>query len=326
MKAIVQDKYGSSQVLKVENTAKPKPKDHEVLVHVMATALNAPDWRLLRGKPLFMRLVTGLMRPKDRIKGCDFSGEVVEVGRDISAFKVGDLVMGDLADAGFGAFADYVCVREDLVAYKPQSLSHLEAAALPLTAVTALQGVRDIGGVQKGESVLIIGASGGVGTYALQLSKYFGAFVTGVTSERSEKQAKELGADEVVLYTKVPLEGLEKKFDLIIAVNGYNKLKTYKKLLKDKGRFVMIGGKSIGQILFVTAFAGLMSRKDGKKFKALLAKTSAKDLTYIAELAESRHIKVVIDKTINFEDIPKGLMELEKGHVSGKLVAWVNEK
>lgn len=326
MKAIIQNKYGPAELLKVEDIEKPRPKENEVLIHVKATALNAPDWRLLRGKPFFMRLVTGILRPKDKIKGCEFSGEIVEINQNVSEFKVGDLVIGDLSDAGLGAFADYVCVNKDLLAYKPNSLSHIEAAALPLTAVTALQGVRDVGEVKSGESVLLVGASGGVGTYALQLSKHFGAFVTAVTSERSEKQAKELGADEVVLYTKVPLEGLEKKFDLIIAVNGYNKLKTYKKLLKEKGRFVMIGGKSIRQILFVTAFAGLLSRKNGKKFKALLAKQSAKDLTYIAELADKKMIKVVIEKTLSFAEIPKGIIELEKGHVGGKIVAWVNQK
>ncbi|PKM54022.1 Alcohol dehydrogenase [Petrocella atlantisensis] len=324
MKAIVQEQYGSVEVLKVLEVEMPTPKNNEVLIQVKATALNAPDWRLLKGKPLVMRMMTGLIRPKNKIKGCEFSGRIVELGQGITDFKVGDTVMGDVADAGFGAFSDYICVKSSLLARKPESLTHIEAAALPVTAVTALQGVRNIGQLKAGEDVLVVGASGGVGSYALQIAKYFGGNVTAVISEKNEKQAKDLGADEVLVYTKIPLDHIEYKYDLIIAVNGYNKIETYSKLLKPQGRLVMIGGKSMKQIIFVTAFGGLISRKNGKKFKGLLARANGKDLSYIGNLVDKKEIRPVIEKEIPFEDIPKGLSELEKGHVSGKIVVWVN--
>lgn len=325
MKAIVQEQYGSAEVLKVLEVEKPKPNNSEVLIKVKATALNAPDWRLLRGKPFVMRMMTGLIRPKNKIKGCEFSGQIVELGQGITDFQLGDEVIGDIADEGFGAFSDYVSVKTSLLAKKPQSLSHLEAAALPLTAVTALQGVRDIGQLKAEEDVLVIGASGGVGSYVLQLAKYFGGNVTAVTSERNLEQAKDLGAQEVIDYTKKPLVNIGNKYDLVIAVNGYNKIKTYRKLLKPEGRLVMIGGKSMKQIIFVTAFGGLLSRKNGKKFKGLLAKANGKDLSYIVNLVDRKEIRPVIEKEIIFEDIPRGLAELEKCHVSGKIVAWVNK-
>ena len=325
MKAIVQEEYGMADVLKVLEVEIPTPKNEEVLIRVRATALNAPDWRLLRGKPFIMRMMTGLARPKNKIKGCEFSGQIVELGQGATEFQVGDEVIGDIADYGFGAFSDYVCVKTSLLAKKPQSLSHLEAAALPLAAVTALQGVRDIGQLKAKEDVLVIGASGGVGTYVLQLANYYGGNVTAVTSERNVEQAKDLGAHEVIDYTKKPLVNIMNKYDLIIAVNGYNTTKTYKKLLKPQGRLVMIGGKSMKQIIFITAFGGWISRKKGKKFNGLLAKANGKDLSFIVNLVDNKEIRPVIEKEISFEDIPKGISELEKGHVSGKIVAWVNK-
>jgi NADPH:quinone reductase-like Zn-dependent oxidoreductase len=325
MKVIVQEEYGMADVLKVLEVEIPTPNNSEVLIKVKATSLNAPDWRLLRGKPFIMRMMTGLARPKNKIKGCDFSGQIVELGQGVTEFQVGDEVIGDIADYGFGAFSDYVCVKTSLLAKKPQSLSHLAAAALPLAAVTALQGVRDIGQLKAGEDVLVIGASGGVGTYVLQLAKYYGGKVTAVTSERNVEQAKDLGAHDVIDYTKKPLVNIRNKYDLILAVNGYNKTNTYKKLLKPQGRLVMIGGKSMMQIIFVTAFGGLISRKNGKKFNGLLAKANGKDLSFIVNLVDNKEIRPVIEKEIQFEDIPKGISELEKGHVSGKIVAWVNK-
>jgi len=324
MKAIIQEVYGPASVLKLAEVEKPLPKEGEVLVHVMATSLNAPDWRLLRGKPLMMRLSSGLFRPKHIIKGTDVSGIVAEVGKGATRFKVGDEVYGDLADAGFGAFADYVSVKETLLAHKPKSLSHLESAALPLTSVTALQGVRNLGKVRKDERVLIVGASGGVGSYALQLAKYCGAHVTAVTGTKHINQATALGADAVINYTVTPLDTLKATYDLIIAINGYNSLATYRKLLAPQGRFVMIGGKSMRQILQITAFGGMLSKKDGQSFKGLLAKPSAEDLSTIAELIYEKRLVPVIEKEIPFDEIPKGIAELEKGHVGGKVVAWVN--
>lgn len=325
MKAIIQEEYGSADLLEILEIEKPRPKDNEALVHVKATALNAPDWRLLRGKPLVMRLMTGLFKPKNKVKGCEFSGQIVELGQGCRDFQVGDEVIGDLADEGFGAFADYVCVKTSLLAKKPQSISHLEAAALPLTAVTALQGLRDGGQLKAGEEVLVIGASGGVGTYVLQLAAYFGGKVTAVTSEKNIEQAKDLGAYRVIDYRKEPLVEGDNQYDLILAVNGYNTLKTYRQLLKPEGRLVMIGGKSMGQIILVTAFGGWLSRKKGQKYQGLLAKANGKDLALIADLVDQKEIRPVIYKEIPFEAIPQGIAELEEGHVSGKIVAWVNQ-
>lgn len=324
MKAIIQEIYGPASVLKLVEVKKPTPKDDEVLVHVKATSLNAPDWRLLRGKPMMMRLSSGIFRPKHIIKGTDVSGIVSEMGKGVTRFKVGDEVYGDLADAGFGAFADYVSVKETLLVHKPKRLSHLEAASLPLTSVTALQGVRDLGKLQKGERVLIVGASGGVGSYALQLAKYFGGYVTAVTGTKHVKQAKNLGADAVINYSVAPLDTLKAQFDLIIAINGYNSLSTYRKLLAPRGRFVMIGGKSIKQILQITAFGGMLSKKDGQSFKGLLLKPCVEDLAFIAVLMDEKRLVPVIEKEIQFHEIPIGLEELEKGHLGGKVVVWVN--
>jgi NADPH:quinone reductase-like Zn-dependent oxidoreductase len=325
MKAIIQDVYGPPSGLQLADMEKPTPKVGEVLVYVKATSLNAPDWRLLMGDPWLTRLASGLFKPKHRIKGGDVSGVVVAIGSNVSRFQVDDEVYGDLADAGFGAFADFVSVKESLLAHKPKTVSHLEAAALPLTAVTALQGVRNLGKVTSGTRVLIVGASGGVGSYAVQLAKVFGGHVTAVTGPRHLEQAKELGADVVIDYSVTPLESLQSTFDLIVAINGYQPLETYRKLLGPQGRLVMIGGKSMKQILQVTAFGSFMSKKGGQTFQGLLAKADSKDLETIATLIDDKQIKTVIEKEIPFEDIPKGLAELQLGHVGGKIVVWVNQ-
>lgn len=324
MKAIIQERYGDASTLKISNVQKPTPKAGEVLVQVNATSLNAPDWRLLKGSPFIVRFSSGLFKPKNPIKGTDFSGVVVEVGTDVNRFKVGDAVYGDLADSGFGAFAEYVCVKVALLAHKPTSISHLEAAALPLTSVTALQGVRNVGGIQKGERVLIVGASGGVGSYALQLAKYFGANVTGVTGSKHVEQAKKLGADAVIDYTLTPLDTHSGKYDLIIAINGFNRLETYRNLLAPQGRFVMVGGKSYLQIIQITALGSMLSKKGGQSIKGLLAKPNAEDLAFIARLVDEKKLVPVIEREIAFEEIPKALAELEKGHTGGKIVALIN--
>lgn len=326
MKAIIQEKYGEASTLKVSEMAKPSPKSGEVLVRVVATSLNAPDWRLLKGSPFLVRLSSGLFKPKHVIKGTDVSGIIEEVGAGVRRYKVGDAVYCDLADAGFGAFADYVSVKEDLLAYKPKRLSHLEAAALPLTSVTALQAVRNVGQVKQGERVLIVGASGGVGSNALQLAKYFGAYVTGVTGSKHIEQVKKLGADAVIDYGVTPLDTLTEKFDVVLAINGYNSLSTYRNLMAPQGRFVMVGGKSMLQILQVTAFGGMLTKKGGQSFKGLLARPNAEDLTFIASLVDGLKLIPVIEREVAFEEIPKALAELEKGHTGGKIVAWVSEE
>jgi len=325
MKAITQERYGPPSVLRIQEVDRPKPKSDEVLIHIRATSLNAPDWRLLRGNSLLMRLFSGLFKPKHLIKGTDLAGIVVEVGDRVNDYNVGDEVYGDLADAGFGAFADYVCAKERYIGLKPTTLSFLEAAALPLTAVTALQGVRDRGLIHQGHKVLIVGASGGVGSYALQHAKNLGAYVTAVTSSRHMDQAIRLGADKVVDYTKTRLEDLNGLYDVILAINGYHPLATYKKLLTPQGRFVLVGGKSTSQMIAVAAFGPLLSKRGGKKIMGLMATPSAKDLALIKEMVDTGRLKPIIEKTIAFEQIPAMLAELEKGHMGGKVVSWVNQ-
>lgn len=336
MKAIVQRHYGSAETLSVEDVQSPANSaiaPDQVLIRVMATSLNAPDWRLLRGKPWITRLFTGIQRPKDAIRGTDLSGVIVAVGNGIRHFSVGDSVMADLSTQGFGAWAEYVCVKEALLGRKPENISHLEAAALPLTSVTALQAVRDQARVRKGERVLIVGAAGGVGSYALQHAKILGGHVTAVTSTKNTQQVLALGADEVFDYTKTPLSALARSiaqdsgqktaeaFDVIIAINGFNPLSVYRDCLKPQGRFIMVGGSNLNQVMFVTLFGAFLSKKGGDTISGFLAKPSASDLEHTRALVEASLLKPVIEREIPFEDIPQWIAELEKGHVSGKIVA-----
>ena len=249
VKAIVQKSYGDYSVLSIQDVDKPTVRSGEVLVKVQGVSLNAPDWRLLEGKPFLVRLSSGLLKPKHPVKGTDFSGTVVEIGDGVTSLQVGDEVFGDLADSGFGAFAEFVAVKESLTSKKPGNLSSMEAAALPLTAVTALQVIRDAGRLKQGEKVLILGASGGVGTYALQLAKHFGAKVTAVTSRKNMAQAMELGAEEALDYKTLDMLKLQDSFDLVLAVNGYYPVKVMEKILKPQGRFVLIGSSSTKELI-----------------------------------------------------------------------------
>ena len=321
MKGIVQKKYGDYKVLTIEEVEKPKPGKGEVLVKVQGVSLNAPDWRLLEGKPFIIRFSSGLMKPKHPVKGGDFSGTVVKTGEGVSNLKVGDEVFGDLADSGFGAFSEFVSAKASILSQKPRNLSFLESAALPLAAVTALQGIRDAGRLKAGEKVLILGASGGVGTCAVQLSKYFGGEVTAVTSKKNESQALSLGATEVLDYKTMEFEKLIGSYDLILAINGYYPVKLVKDLLKPQGRFVLIGSSSTKELLKMSIFGSLLSQKEGKSYQVLMAKPSGKDLAFIAKLAEEGAITPILAKEIPFEKIPEGIKELSEGHVSGKIVS-----
>lgn len=333
MKAIVQHQYGSAQTLQLETNLQPPSleqlKPNQVLIRVKATSLNAPDWRLLQGKPWITRLFYGLMKPKYSIRGCDLSGVIEAVGPAVSDFKVGDQVMTDLSDQGFGAWADYVCVNASYVAHKPENLGFLEAAALPLTAVTALQAIRDRAKICKGERVLIAGASGGVGSYALQIAKHMEAHVTALTSAKSTQQALDLGADAIIQYEKTPLRTFGQliaqndslAFDVIVAINGYQSLSDYKSCLKANGRLIVVGGSNLNQVMAVSLLGGILSQKSGKRIMGFLAKPSGADLDFVGQLVEGGKLKPVIAREIAFEEIPKWLAELEKGHAGGKIVA-----
>ncbi len=242
MKAIIYTKYGSPDVLHLEEVKKPSPGDNEVLVKVHAASINASDWHYLTADPFPMRLIgAGLFKPKNTILGIDIAGCVEAVGRNVKQFRSGDAVFGDILGLGSGSFAEYVSVPESALAFKPSKVSFEEAAAVPVAAVTALQGLRDQGHIQPGQKVLINGASGGVGTFAVQIAKAFGAEVTAVCSTRNLEMARSLGADQVIDYTKEDFAQNGRQYDLILAVNGYHPLSAYQRALTPPGHLRFCG-------------------------------------------------------------------------------------
>src|SRR2546423_8499861 len=243
MKAIVYTQYGSPDVLQFKEVARPTPQDNEVLVKVHAASVNAAELHFLKADPFLMRFMGfGLLKPKHTILGAAMAGRVEAVGRNVTQFQPGDEVFGDLTKCGWGAFAEYVCAREDALALKPANVTFEQAAAVPLAAVTALQGLRAKGQIQPGQQVLIYGASGGVGTFAVQLAKSFGAQVTGVCSTRNVDMVRSIGADHVIDYTQEDFTKNGQRYDLIFAVNGYHSLADYKRALNPGGAYVFIGG------------------------------------------------------------------------------------
>lgn len=322
MKAIICQKYGSPDVLELKEVPQPVAGENEVLVQVKAASVNAADWRLLRGRPYLVRLMFGLLKPGRSILGSDIAGRVEAVGSKVRQFKVGDEVFGDLSSCGFGAFAEYVCVPEKALAHKPANMSFEEAAALPMAAVTALQGLRDKGKIQPGKKVLINGASGGVGTFAVQIAKAFGAEVTGVCSTGKMEMVSSLGADQVIDYRQENFTLNGQRYDLILAANGYHPLSAYKQVLSANGVYVMIGGS--GRQMFEVLLLGpFLSRKGGKQLANLLAEPNQKDLLAIKTLVESGKIKPIIDRRYALNEVPEAIRYLEEGHARGKVVITV---
>ncbi|MPR32681.1 NAD(P)-dependent alcohol dehydrogenase [Salmonirosea aquatica] len=329
MKAIVCTEYGSPDVLTLKEVEKPTPGDKEVLVRIYAASVNAGDWHLLRGKPLLARLSLGLLKPKHNILGFDMAGRVEAVGRDVSQFRAGDEVFADLSASSFGAFAEYTCVPEHLLALKPNNLTFGEAAAVPCAAVTALQALRDEGKISAGEKVLINGASGGVGTFAVQIAKSFGAEVTAVGSTGKLDMLRSLGADHVIDYTKEDFTALAAQekgttYDLILAANGYHPILAYKRALNPGGRYVMTGGVN-AQMFQALLLGSLVSGKE-KKLGAMLAKPSQKDLFILKELIETGKVKPVIEKNYKLSEVPEAIRFVEAGHARGKIVIEVATK
>ncbi len=320
MKAIVYAKYGPPDVLELKEVEKPAPKDDEVLIKVHAASANAADWHLLRGDPFLLRLTgTGLLKPKNKILGADVAGRVEAVGRNAKQFQPGDDVFGDISADGWGGFAEYVSVPESALVLKPANISFEEAAAVPMAAVTALQGVRDKGQIQPGQKVLINGASGGVGTFAVQIAKSFGAEVTGVCSTRNLDMARSIGADQVIDYTQEDFTRNGHRYDLIIAANGYQSISDYKRALNPEGIYVMTGGS--GAQMFQAIFLGPWISKTGsKKLGNLAAKPNKKDLAFMKELLEAGKVVPVIDRQHTLSEVPEALRYLEEGHAKGKVV------
>src|SRR5947209_6720159 len=325
MKAIVSTTYGSPDVLQLKEVEKPAPSDNEVLVKVHAASVNAGDWHLLRAKPFLMRLMGyGLLKPKYRILGSDIAGRIEVVGRNVKQFQAGDEVFGNTVKYGFGGFAEYVSVPEDALVLKPTTLSFEEAAAVPQAALVALQGLRDKGQIKLGQKILIYGASGGIGTFAVQIATSFGAEVTAVCSTRNLDMARSIGADHVIDYTKEHFTRNGQQYDLIIAVNGYHSIFDYKRALSPRGMYVMTGGS--GALLFQVMFLGpWISRTGSKKMGNSGHKPNQKDLAFMNELLEAGKVAPVIDRRYPLRDVAEAIRYLEAGHAQGKVVITVDQ-
>ena len=324
MKAMVYTEYGSPDVLELKEIKKPAPKDNEVVVKVHASSVNAADWHHLRGEPFLFRLSAGFPRPKINILGADIAGRVETVGKLVKTFQPGDEVFGDLSGIGFGGFAEYVRIPETVLALKPSNLSFEEAAAVPVAAVTALQGLRDKGQVQPGQRVLINGASGGVGTFAVQIAKSFGAEVTAVTSTRNLDRARWIGADHVIDYTQEDFTQNGQRYHLILAANGYHPISKYKRALTSGGIYVMTGG-SMAQMFEANLLGPWMSITGSKKMMGLAAKPNKRDLSFIRELLEAGSVIPVIDRCYPFHEVHEAFRYFEEGHSRGKVVITVQQ-
>jgi NADPH:quinone reductase-like Zn-dependent oxidoreductase len=320
VKAIVREKYGPPEVLQVQEVEKPAPKDDEVLVRVHAASLNAADWHLLSGKPLLVRLFGfGFWSPKNKTLGSDFAGRVESVGRSVKQFQPNDEVFGNR----LGSLAEYLSVGEVALVPKPANVSFEQAAAAPLAGITALQGLRNQGHIQPGKKVLIHGASGGVGTSAVQIAKAFGAEVTAVCSTRNLDRARSMGADHVIDYTKEDFGQGAQRYDLILVVNGHHPLSAYKRALGPGGICVLIGGEGLAQIFFGKIAWPLVSGGRGKRFCTMLARVNLEDLGFIKELLQTGKLVPVIEKRYPLTQVVEAIRYLEAGHAQGKLVVMV---
>ncbi|HEU5155777.1 MAG TPA: NAD(P)-dependent alcohol dehydrogenase [Streptosporangiaceae bacterium] len=328
MKAFVFRSYGSPDVFALTDVDRPEPGAGEVLVRVRATSVQPADWHLMRGEPYFARLLPGplgLRRPKISILGADVAGRVEAVGANVTGFRPGDEVFGLL---GGGGFAEYVCVGADLLAPKPKNLSFEQAAAMPLAGITALYGLRGTGRLQSGQKVLINGASGGVGTFAVQIAKASGAHVTAVCGSRNVDLVRSIGADEVIDYTARDFTRREERYDLLLDVAGSRSGWVCRRVLTRKGTFVAVGGRPgrwlqpAGHIFAALASSPFVSQR--MVFADVYGRADRKEsLTTLTELVEAGKIAPVIDRTYPFEDIPAALAYQEQGHAPGKVVVTV---
>jgi NADPH:quinone reductase-like Zn-dependent oxidoreductase len=323
MKAIVYKRYGNPEVLRLENVPKPVPKDNEVLVRVKASSLNKADLVILTGKPMLVRpMINGLVKPKRKIIGTDFSGIVEVVGKDITEYKPGDRVFGDLSGDGYGALSEYVCTTIKAIAKLPENISYEEAASLPIAGCTALTSVRDQVSIKPGDKVLVNGASGCVGIYAVQLLKSYGAIVTGTCSKDKVHLVKEIGADYVMDYKTEDFRHSDKQYDVIIDTALYYRIKDYKNLLTEKGTHIIIGG-SVTKLFKAMFLVPFLSKRKGKKMIIISSKAKNKELSDLAELVKGGIIKVKIDKTFELSDAAEAYSYYESKKSCGKVVITI---
>lgn len=322
MKAIINTTYGSPDVLRLVELETPTPAADEVLIRIHAASVNAYDWHLLRADPFLVRLSMGFFRPRNPMLGADVAGQIVAIGRDVTQFKPGDKIYGDLSACGNGGFAEYVAVPEKYVARKPASLTFEQAAAVPMAAVTALQGLRDVGSVQPGHKVLINGASGGVGTFAVQIAKALGAEVTAVCSTSKIDLTQSLGADHVIDYAKEDFTRNGRQYDLILAVNGDRSLGDYERVLMPNGTYAMVGGSN-SQIFQALLRGPIKSRSGGKRFTTVSAKPNQADLEVMNDLIETGRVRPVVDRCYPLSETAEALRYVEAGHARGKVVITI---
>ena len=319
MKAIIQTAYGEpSEVLELKEIEKPVPKENEVLIKIQAASITFGDLAAMKGEPFIARLSLGLKEPKIKTPGKDVAGVVEAVGANVKQFKPGDEVFGDLSECGWGAYAEYVSVPENALVQKPANITFEAAAAVPESGVVALQGLQDIGENQSGQKVLIYGASGGIGTFAVQIAKSFGAEVTGVCSTRNLELVRSLGADHVIDYTKEDFTQNGQQYDLILATAGYRSIFDYKRALAPGGHYVATGGDM--KQIFQPMLLGPLVSSGGRKMSSLAMKPDSEDLTYVKELIEAGKVVPVIDKCYPLSELPEALRYYGEGRSRGKVV------
>jgi len=324
MKAIISTRYGSPDVLQLKEVPKPTPKDHEALVKIHAASLNAADFENMRG--VFAVRIAAPFRPMYKILGTDLSGRIEAVGRNVKQFKPGNEIWGDLSfPLGSGTLAEYVCIPEDALRLKPASMTFEEAAAIPTAAVVALQNLRDKRPVQSGQKVLINGAGGGVGTFAVQLAKYYGAEVTGVDSGSKSDMLRSIGADHVIDYKQEDFTKSDQRYDLILDVVAYRSIYTYRRVLSPDGIFVFVGGTT-SAIFQALLLAPLISRNASQKMGIVPWKPNDKeDMEFLTELFDAGKLTPVIDRRYPLSEVPEAFQYLEGGHAKGKIVINVTQ-
>jgi NADPH:quinone reductase-like Zn-dependent oxidoreductase len=324
MNAIVQTEYGSSDLLSLQEVDKPVVTDNGVLVRVCATSVNSGDWRLMRGTPFLTRLMFGgILKPKFKTLGMDVAGYVEAVGKEVTKFQVGDEVFGDLSEFGFGAFAEYVCVMEAALVLKPLNISFEQAATVPCAALTALQGLRDCGKIKSGQKVLINGASGGVGSFAVQIARAFGAEVSAVCSTNKIEMMQAIGADHIIDYKKTDITKNGQHYDLIVDVAAYRSVFDYSAILKADGMYVLIGG-AIARLFLVLLFGSVISKIMRRKVKCLLVKPNQLDLIILKDMIEAGKIAPFIDQTYSLREVPMAIRQIEQRQVKGKIAICVS--
>jgi NADPH:quinone reductase-like Zn-dependent oxidoreductase len=324
LNAIVTTQYGPpADVLQLREVATPEPTEAEVLIELYASSVNPLDGFTIRGPLFFFPKLGRLLKPTHKIAGADFAGRIESIGRDIRRFLPGDEVFGaSFRGKGLGGFAEYACAREDSLAPKPSNLSFEEAAAVPVAAITALQGLRDQGQIQPGQKVLIDGASGGVGTFAVQIAKSFGAEVTAVCSPRNVDRARAIGADHVIDYTREDFTQSGLRYDLILGANAHHSIFDYRRALSRDGIFVMVGG-GFARILQAMSLGPLLSWIGSKKMRFFIAKINGRDLLLLKDLLEAGKIVPVIDRRYPLNEVAEALRYLEEGHAQGKVVITI---